>query len=171
MNQYLHALLQHGLADRLAVHVHDAVSLLPGGLLAARAQFGGEVHTCFQGEVTEDKLYQRMAQFAAHGLVGKVVSAEGVAMKQRDRMAVQLGDINIRQQVEAEALGKRLSNHEIAVAMLKKQGDARAGESFEEIERGLNRGRDGRVVTHPDFDKIAQDIKRIRFEHTRFEGE
>ncbi len=171
VNKDAHSKLLHGCIHGLGIDIHDALAFLPNGLLTARAQAGGQIEACAERQAAQDEANERMAQFAAHGLIGQIVSAKCIAMQQSDAVRVKVGDENIRQQAYPQAASECLADKEITVAMLKEKGDARRGDAFEEVKRRLKAGWDGGIIPYPDFDKIAQNIDRIGIKQAVFKGD
>src|SRR5579863_4635928 len=100
------------------------------------------------------------AHEAAQLLVGMVVGAQGISVRQQHALAVKLRHYRVLEQPAAAAGSEAGAEQEIAVAVLRKAGDAAALKRLEGRAHALLF--DVLVIiTHPGFEQVAEDIERF----------
>ncbi len=170
VHQRRHARLAEQRLDGIAVDVHDlgGLGLVGGHALAARLLRQGQSFR--DGAAEEISLPCRVAHHRAELLVGLVVRAQLIAVRQQDIAVVGCQQGRLRQQARADGGGQLLAHQEVAVAASEPHGHGRGC-----IAQALQgRGQPGRrladdIVADPGVEDIARQQQRRRFRGGRIQ--
>ena len=100
------------------------------------------------------------AHAAAQRLIGAVIGAERIAMRQQDSLPVELDDRGVREGLAAGALAELPPEKKIAIAVDDEGGDAMARE-LPQRSAHFVLGRIRIIITHPAFKEIAENVERL----------
>jgi len=160
VNQCLHAAAAQRRLHGRRISVHD----LPGGALrvtpAAAAGLLGEAAPQRQRQRQEASLPARAANHAAQQLIGAIGGAQGIAMRDQHRLAVQLDDARVGDQARAGALREAILVQEVPIAM---HHIARHPAPAQLRERAADAVavRLVVVVAHPGLEQVPENVERL----------
>ena len=114
-----------------------------------------------KGRARERALHARPAHDRAVALVGHVVDAEGVAVREQNALAESDDDGGIGQSHDAVRLEQRIADEEIAVAGHEADRPFGGG-GGEHLGAARFEAALGHVVADPDLEQVAEDERRRR---------
>lgn len=150
-----------GALHRLLVDIHDLGHDAGGVGPTASARFRGEETTCRERQREKAALERRVAYDRAQLLVGVIVGAEEIAVREQHRRIVEFGQHRIGKDAHARTGGETRAVQEIPIAVQDECDEPR-------VSRGPQRsahpiaGRLRVVVADPGLKQIAEDVERFR---------
>jgi len=156
-----HILCAHELFDGTLIDIHDLkrfLLVLSSTLIAVLTR---SADAFLYGQGQEGLLYVRIANMSPVGLVGLVVSAEGISVAQQCRYATQFDQGRVGNASAACSRREVVAEQEVTVAVHDIDSDLPGGNRLQGLH-DADMFRSQRIVTNPDFEQVAEDIKVIR---------
>lgn len=141
-------------------HVHDGLALVGIFHLALAAHLVGDGLAARERQPQKEPTQPLELGDAAKLLVALIQGAEQIAVAQHHPLAVELDDAGIPQQGHAGALGKGLTQQEVAVAVNEVEGHPLLAEGRKGVGHLAVEGI-GIIVANPEFKQIAQHVEGI----------
>src|SRR6202047_2857538 len=145
---------------RVGIHVHDVGYRARGVPAAAGARLIGEQLPVRARQGEEALLPIPAAHHAAQLLVGMIVGAQRIAVREQHPLAVELRHHRIGEQAAAAALAETLTEQEVAIAVQREAGDTARAECAQSPAHPLLGGI-AVVISHPGLEQVAEDVERL----------
>jgi len=101
-----------------------------------------------------------VAHDAAQLLIGVIVGAQRIAVRQQHALVIELRDHGVRQELAAAALAEPAAEQEVTVAVQREAGNAARGERAQRAAHALVAGI-LIIVPDPRLEQVAEDVERF----------